>query len=353
MSPISKNRSTSFLVIVLFWATLFVGCNGAEAQPDLAASSVQIFAPADGAQLNVGDLLDVHTRVSDPEGGSHFSLIVNEQPIRQDELSTPMRSGIMYQPWRPVEPGTYTLQVIMLTSQGINQESNIVTVHVGGEQIAQQESPGEEGASSETVTPTPSSTPTPAISPAVFTADKNSNCRYGPSSAFDISDTILEKETVPIVGVGREPYQAYWYLEVNEKNCWVWSELGEPSGDYLNVPVIDPPPIPATATFTPTATPEPVSIPAPAPIGPSGTLNCAAVSGGTTLSWSAVSHPNGIDHYEWMLDGPTSESGSTGGTQASTAGLSCAGANYQWRVRAVDGQANIGPWSGFTSFNVP
>lgn len=86
---------------------------------------------------------------------------------------------------------------------------------------------------------------------------------------------------------------------------------------------------------------------------PTGTLNCKDVTGGVPLTWSAVSHPNGIDHYEWMLIGSASESGSVIITQASTSGLSCAGANYQWRVRAVDGQGNIGPWSDYAAFNVP
>lgn len=337
------HRKNIFMVVLVF---LLTACNmPGNQQSAQTVFSVVINTPANGAQYNVGDLVDVQASVSAPSSVAISRLLVNGESVREDVINIPMTSGQMYQPWRPDTAGTYTLMMVIVDAQGNNLESNIITIIVGGE--SETITTTTEG--TRTSTPEPNATPTPTLGPAVFTSEPNANCRSGPSTVFRLTGSIGKGQTVPIVGIGASPYQAYWIVDVNGNNCWVWSELGQPSGDYQNVPVIESPP------FPPTATPTSVPIPTPVPISPSGALNCADVTGGTTLKWSVVSHPAGIDHYEWALEGPTNESGNTAATQIDTSGggLFCAGANYKWRVRAVDGNGNIGPWSEFMSFNVP
>ncbi len=89
-------------------AVFIAACDGAEQQPGFGGPSVLIIAPEDGAVINTGDLVDIHSRISDPEGATDFFLVVNNEPVRQDQFTTPMRSGSIYQPWQPLEPGTYS-----------------------------------------------------------------------------------------------------------------------------------------------------------------------------------------------------------------------------------------------------
>ena len=367
------------LIAFLFVFVLFVsGCNLPGSAPAASGLTTQIISPEDGAQLAVGEMVNIHTTIADSGGAAAASLLVNGEVQRDDLFSTPMHQGKLFQPWQPSEPGTYTLQVRLSTGGSGVSESNIVTVYVGGEVQPKAENsltptiPTQETVEDEkmeiTLTPTESftSTPTtptttstftltatitltPTLGAPTFTADQSSNCRVGPSSSLYATRASINKgDTVPITGKSSAEWGLWWVVEVNGTNCWVYSELGSAQGDLENVPIVPAPPLP-----TDTPSPTPVPLTAPNPNSPTGTLNCADASGGVTLNWSAITHPNGIDHYEWTLEGPISDSGSTGNTQASTTTLSCAGANFQWRVRAVDGQGNVGPWSGYATFTVP
>ncbi|MBC8334691.1 MAG: right-handed parallel beta-helix repeat-containing protein [Anaerolineales bacterium] len=181
--------------------------------------------------------------------------------------------------------------------------------------------------------------------PPSVTSTQDSNCRLGPGPDYEVRSSLLTGQTAPITG--RNTDSSWWMIKLGGSECWIWGQIVTVTGDSSQVSVKTPPPLPIV-TVT-----EPVPLTAPSPTSPSGTLNCADVTGGVTLSWSVVSHANGIDHYEWELNGSPSDSGNTGNAQASTSGLSCAGAIYQWRARAVDGKGNIGPWSSFMQFNVP
>jgi len=371
MSHLVKNLPTRSVITIFALSLLVAGCNLPIVPDAGVGSSAKIVSPADGAQLGVGELIDIQSSISDPGGAGQVYLIVNGEPLREDNLTTPMQSGTMYQPWRPTEPGKYTLQVVVITSGGSTLESNIVTVYVDGESQPQAEItitptvPTVEEITititptlTETITPTPTETitPTPTQGAPTATADQDANCRFGPSQVYHVIGHLLQNQTAPIVG--RNTDSSWWVIERTDGagTCWIWDGTVTVSGDTSGVPVIQPPP-PPTDTPTPTPSPTPTAPPpltAPTPISPTGTQNCANVTGGVDLMWTMVSHPNGIDHYEWELEGPGGpQSGSSGSTLASTSGLSCAGSNYQWRVRAVDGIGNIGPWSNYASFNVP
>lgn len=77
-----------------------------------------------------------------------------------------------------------------------------------------------------------------------------------------------------------------------------------------------------------------------------------------TLAWQPVSDPSGISQYQVQAqrhsgDGVWHEvSGSvfTGITGKQHSLTVACGWTYRWRVRAVDGEDNIGPWSGWRTF---
>jgi hypothetical protein len=81
----------------------------------------------------------------------------------------------------------------------------------------------------------------------------------------------------------------------------------------------------------------------------------------TILRWNAVSDESGIDEYQVQVQrhpgddnwaaAPGSPWTGIGGTELSL-NVEC-GWTYRWRVRAVDGAGNTGPWSSWWSFNIP
>lgn len=109
-----------------------------------------------------------------------------------------------------------------------------------------------------TLTPTDTSTPTPSV--PMISVTVNTNCRYGPGSAYDYLGALLVGETAEIVG--RDPSGDYWYIRNPDNpsgSCWLWGEYASPVGNFGSLPILTPPPSPtptytatATATYTPT-----------------------------------------------------------------------------------------------------
>ena len=299
------------------------------------AQSVQLISPAEGAQFSVGETVSVISTFSDPGGAKGMVLEVDGVALRTDQFFSSMPQGRMDQPWRPAADGTATVCVYLSTSDGKLLRSNCTRVQVGpqpGTTPVVTDAPTADASPTPTFTPTPTSTP----SAAMVTATQNANCREGPGMAYEVLGNLLADQTAPITG--RNSDSTWWVIQIpGIGECWIWSDTVTVSGDTSQTPVITPPAPPLSA---------------PSPISPSGTLNCADVTGGVTLEWSAVEHPNGIDHYEWTLEGGVNKSGSSASTQADVNMIAC-GADYQWRVRAVDGLGTKGGWSDYMQFNVP
>lgn len=91
-------------------------------------------------------------------------------------------------------------------------------------------------------------TPTPEQTRA--TAKQNTNCRYGPGTAYDIADTLFEGQTAPIVGRNQE--NTWWQIKgpTFGSLCWVSHITVEVTGPTDGVPIGKAPP-------PPTLTPEP------------------------------------------------------------------------------------------------
>jgi hypothetical protein len=99
--------------------------------------------------------------------------------------------------------------------------------------------------------------------------------------------------------------------------------------------------------------------PAPTPAVPGNglTLSCRSSQ---DLAWVPVDDPSGIAEYQVQVqrhsgdnnwqDVPGSIFGGIAGKQTSIS-VECAW-YYRWRVRAVDGEGNVGPWSGWWQFTI-
>lgn len=122
---------------------------------------------------------------------------------------------------------------------------------------------------SATDTPTPSLTPsiTPTKTPSIpmISVSANTNCRKGPSIAYDILAALLVGEEAEIVGKYTSTSPAYWIIKKGSVTCWLWGEYATVEGDTSRLPEMIPPPTPtpsstptptATATVTPSPTPE-------------------------------------------------------------------------------------------------
>ena len=323
-------------IIAFVILALLTGCNVPVAGNNGGSQSVQIVSPQEGAQFDIGDLVSVKSNFSDPGGAQGMILEVNGVATRDDKFYSPMFQGNMDQPWRSIQNGPAAFCVYLSTSDGKQIRSNCVTVMIGSLSVPAI-------IPSITFTPVPELTFTPTFTATpgapTVTATQDANCRLGPGTAYGVTSSLLTGQTAPITG--RNTDSSWWVIQITGSgDCWIWGQVVTVTGDTNQVPVITPPPLPTA----------PLS--APSLISPNGTLNCAATTGGVTLSWSAVSHSNGISNYEWVLEGGVDNSGSTSSTQAVISSISC-GASYQWRVRDVDGQGNIGPWSEYMQFNIP
>jgi len=333
------------LLLAFLLTALLAGCT----LPSSAeGSSLILSEPVDGATYQVGDMVQARSQIVSSDGAAQVDLLVNGEIVRSDSPSPVVHQGNLLQPWKPEQAGTYTLQTQMTTTSGAKVQSQSVTIQVGGvtEPLAPPTTvtvpPIATTPPTSTFTPTPTFTATFTSTPAppTVTAFQDANCRFGPGSAYNITGSLLNGESAPIVG--RNAETTWWVIQTKSgATCWIWDGTVSVSGDTSRVPVIAPPPTP---TFTPEVTP----LSAPAPIAPSGELTCRS---SVFLEWSAVSHPNGIDHYEWQVTGP-------GGTQSGSANntkveffVSCS-SSYTWQVRAVDGDGNAGPYSDAMSFQI-
>lgn len=102
--------------------------------------------------------------------------------------------------------------------------------------------------------PTATQTPTPTLSIPMITATRATNCRFGPSRAFDVLGYLLPGQKVEVRG--RLSGGGWWYIQNPDRptqSCWVWDQTTEVEGDVSPLPFITPPPTP-TPSITPTAT---------------------------------------------------------------------------------------------------
>jgi hypothetical protein len=112
------------------------------------------------------------------------------------------------------------------------------------------------------ITLTPIFTYTPSLSPtSTFTltpefptvsVSVQTNCRFGPGSAYDVLGIMNVGETAQVVG--RNASSDYWIIKLPSNpaiTCWLWGKYATVVGNTTGLPVATPPSTP-TPKYTPT-----------------------------------------------------------------------------------------------------
>lgn len=204
-----------------------------------------------------------------------------------------------------------------------------------------------------TLTPTATPTYTPEVCEATLTIIKNTNCRKGPGTVYDVLTSYAVGTEMIVAGRGSDPENLWWYVQVpniQDAFCWVSDANVQVAGSTDCMPVI---PAPPTPTPRPADTTPP---PAPTGLSPADRVFGLLCSPTMNLSWDEVEDASGIDFYEWQLEIYTQSTGSftplaSGDASGTSAAIQvdCKSA-YRWRVRAVDNAGNVGSYSNFQTF---
>ncbi len=122
-----------------------------------------------------------------------------------------------------------------------------------------------------TSTPVPSETPTSSPTPCVpkVSVSKNTNCRKGPGTVYDLAYIFMVGDEAEIVS--RSSVPNYWVIDSPNnpgQHCWLWGQYAQVSCDTSDLPIMTPPP-----------TPTPTPIPYPD-------------WSGTWMTWSSMMSPN-------------------------------------------------------------
>lgn len=98
-------------------------------------------------------------------------------------------------------------------------------------------------------TNTPLSTDTPVAAtpteqtPPELTLTKNTNCRFGPSTFYNITDQIAAGAVLPVIG--RSEDNEWWeVINATGRECWVFTENATPNQDFSSLVIGEAPPLP-------------------------------------------------------------------------------------------------------------
>ncbi len=359
------------LIGAFFILTISVFISGCEMPTAPSGTMVWLDVPVDGITVPEGERLHIEGHASSPEGVDKIEIWINgellfevENPSTEDMLSD------FSQEWTPPGPGEYTIQVLALGGDGSTSEPDNARIQVGEPVAEVQPAPEEESPPQEEITdtPTPSITPTPSPTPTSppdvvidFWADP------GEINAGDLFTVFWHVENVQTVIFGGAE-QAFdgsysdFLCQDQRYTLTVIHNDGTEEKRSVDISVLG---TCATATFTPTSTftPEPADTtgpPAPNQLKPINGSDMGCV-GSVMMRWEAVSDPSGIAEYQvevqrhpgdnnWGGAGGSPFTG-IGGTEKEIS-VEC-GWEYRWRVRAIDGEGNVGNWSGWFTFNIP
>jgi hypothetical protein len=119
----------------------------------------------------------------------------------------------------------------------------------GGGDPAAQASPGVTFVVVVENTPTtaPTDTPIPPTAtqsiPPELTLTKNSNCRSGPSTFYNIVDQIASGKELPVIGRSEDNE---WCEVVNDtgRECWIFFDNATPNQDFSSLSIGEAPPLP-------------------------------------------------------------------------------------------------------------
>jgi uncharacterized protein YgiM (DUF1202 family) len=76
----------------------------------------------------------------------------------------------------------------------------------------------------------------------VATFIKDTNCRQGPGTQYDVETSFFNGETVQIVGRNPDFDNTWWYVVIPATGgkCWVSLTTAQASGDFDAIPTVAP-----------------------------------------------------------------------------------------------------------------
>lgn len=332
-----SRKSLHLLIPFILFALLITGCDAGLP----SRTYVWIDVPRDG--LTFADLqpVNVEGHATGSDGIARIELYVDgelwrglDDPAVEDDLAW------FEIEWLPPGLGVYTLRAIAYGESGeaSSYDQAVITI---GEPTA---TPVPLISVTPKITDTP--TPVPQAGPIVqFWADPET------IDAGDCTDIHWQVEDAKKVVIGGEEQPLEGVLQAclckGETYTLTVTDLDGKEEQYrINIDVV--------------GTCEDNQAP-PAPVlsspGNGSSLSCTYLQ---NLAWSAVSDASGISQYQlsvqrhygdfnWV-DVPGSVFSDIS-SNSKTITVDC-GCYFRWRVLAVDGEGNIGPWSGWWQFTV-
>jgi hypothetical protein len=214
-------------------------------------------------------IIQAHT--SDLEGVASLEFAVDGREVNSSDLNGDRMDYAIFE-WTPPGPGIYTVSVRGMDNAGnTGAPAKVSVVVIAEEEQAaadlspqlEMEEPELETEAEEPATGAELPSPPEEPSSPQGTLTKNSNCRSGTDTVFEIVAILLQGQTVPIVGKSPDQY----YLVVAEpehgRSCWLAANLVDIQGDLGQVSIIQPPTLPVVEE--PPEEPPPVEPPSEPP----------------------------------------------------------------------------------------
>ena len=344
----AEKRLIQRLLLFTFLALFISACNGFAPE---GGTFVWIDVPVDGLTVLMGEAVNIEGHAANPEGITQVEIWVDGDLILTlDALPSEGNLNRFSTSWLPPGEGEYTIQAVALAGDGTASQPDSARVIVVGEDV---EEPVVEFPDLDT-------TPTPTIfdetGPVVeFWADTTD---ITAGNCFTLFWHVENVASVIFGGVERD-------LDGSYKDC-ICETLTYP----LTVNYLDGTQEKFRITINVTGSCEPSKPepevdtkkpPAPTQTGPANGSTLGSCQSYVTLFWTGVTDKSGIAGYEVQAQRHSGDSnwktaaGSpwTGlGNTNVTISIEC-GWYYRWRVRAIDGAGNVGPWSSWWTFTDP
>ena len=341
--------SLGFIIFILFTLS---ACSGA-GQP--GGTLVWIDVPTNNLTFKPGEPINIEGYASSPEGVNRVEILIGTKPQEQiDNLSQEGRLFGFQTSWTPTEPGMYVIFAIAYGANGATSEPDSTTIYVGEKDDVQI---GETITPTRTHTPTVEISPSPTVTPTMvpevviqFWADPTS-IKAGECTTLQWRTENIQKV---VFGGIEQPFSGKEKVCLCEPATYPLTVTmldGMIAKPYVNIEVIGMCETPVPPDTTPP--------PAPVQAVPSDDQSIACKSS-QSLVWLPVTDPSGIDQYHVQVqrspDLNTWEAAPGNpilGIKDKQTSISVeCGWYYRWRVRAIDGKGNIGPFSVWSRFSV-
>ena len=348
-----------FVLILLITLPLLSGCGPSSS----AGPYVWIDVPEDGLSFPEFQPVIVQGHAAGGTGISRIELSIDGElwtTIDDPPLENNLTS--FQTEWLPEKPGTYLISAVVYGTDDApgSQDQTRITIGIETSTPVRTGTPTFTPTPEISITPTLTYTPTPVISITPTFTDTPTPVEPRPATVqfWADPDTIeagnctdlrwqVENAQTVIFGGQEQPETGTYQVCLCSTETYTLTVIhqdGTETKHRVNINV--------SGTCADTVPP-----PAPVQVVPADglSIDCKA---GQTLAWQPVSDPSGISQYQVQVQRHSgggvwqevSGSAFTGITDKQYSLTVECGWTYRWQVRAVDGEGNVGPWSGWWTF---